>query len=156
VSCTMSAPSGTCQLVLRSAGSKLLTAHYQGSETFEPSSGSESHRVDSIPTVTDALQSDHPSVLLGAAITLTARVTAAVEGLPPPPSGSTVTFVRNACAGPAKVPIGTPQPLGSGTASLRTDELPAGVHVIFACYNGSPSHATSAAEPITQVVRTAF
>jgi hypothetical protein len=156
VSCTTSAPSGTCQLVLRSAGSKLLTAHYQGSETFEPSSGSESHRVDSIPTVTDALQSDHPSVLLGAAITLTARVTAAVEGLPPPPSGSTVTFVRNACAGPAKVPIGTPQPLGSGTASLRTDELPAGVHVIFACYNGSPSHATSAAEPITQVVRTAF
>jgi hypothetical protein len=157
VSCTTTAPSGTCQLVLRSAGSKLLTAHYQGSETFEPSSGSESHRVDSIPTVTDALQADRSFVLLGAAVTLTARVTTAVGGLPPPPSGSTVTFARNACAGPAKVPIGTPQPLGSmGTASLRTDELPAGVHVIFACYNGSPSHATSAAGPITQVVRAAF
>jgi hypothetical protein len=157
VSCTTTAPSGTCQLVPRTAGSKLLTADYQGSGTFEPSSGSESHRVDSIPTVTDALRSDHPSVLAGAPITLTARVRAAVGGLPPPPVGSTVTFARNACAGPAKDPIGAPQPLSSaGWASLRTDELQGGIHVLFSCYNGSPSHATSAADPITQVVRQAF
>jgi hypothetical protein len=157
VSCTTAAPSGTCQLVPRSAGSKLLTAGYQGSGTFDPSSGSESHRVDSIPTVTDALQSDQPSILLGATITLMVRVSAAVGGLPPAPAGSTVTFTRNACAGPGKAPIGAPQPLSStGWASLRTDELPGGIHVIFACYNGSPSHATSAADPITQVVKPQF
>jgi hypothetical protein len=157
VSCTTTAPTGTCQLLPRSAGIKLLVARYQGSTTFDPSSGTETHRVDSIPTVTDALESDHPFVNLGSTIVLRARVSAAVGGLPPPPVGSTVTFARNACAGPLMAPIGTPQPLSStGWAVLRTDELPGGVHVIFACYNGSPSHATSAADPITQLVRQRF
>jgi hypothetical protein len=157
VSCTTTAPSGTCQLVPRSAGSKLFTASYQGTATFEPSNGTANHRVDSIPTVTDALQSDSPIPQEGATITFMARVSVAVGGLPPAPPGSTVTFARNACTGPAKVLIETPQPLSStGWASVQTSRLPGGIHVIFACYDGSPSHATSGADPITQVVRPRF
>jgi hypothetical protein len=53
--------------------------------------------------------------------------------------------------------IETPQPLSStGWASVQTSRLPGGIHVIFACYDGSPSHATSGADPITQVVRPRF
>jgi hypothetical protein len=156
VSCITSAPTGSCQLLPRSAGSKSLTANYQGSGTFDPSIGTETHRVDSIPTVTDGLQSNSPIANPGVTIRFVARVTSAVGGLPPPPVGNSVTFARNACAGPSSVPIGEPQPLSSaGWASIQV-KLPPGLHVIFACYNGSPSHATSAADPITQLVRARF
>lgn len=138
------AADGTAPLAIPglSAGTHTITATFSGTTEIVGSVGSVDQDVDPAASLTVVSSSDSSS-LVGEEVTFTATVTSDV----PLPAGGTVQFSDDGA------PLGEPVSLaGDGTATLLTDELPAGTHVITAAYSGGPNVAGSTSAPLTHVV----
>jgi hypothetical protein len=125
------------------AGSHSITAAYQGSPGFRPSTSAPLIQVvNGLTTTTTLVSSLNPSVY-GQAVTFTAAVNSA-SGTPT----GTVIFYDGSTA------IGSVT-LANGSASLSTSSLAAGSHSMTAAYQGSSSFAPSTSAPLNQVVNPA-
>ncbi|HZE76781.1 MAG TPA: Ig-like domain repeat protein, partial [Gemmatimonadales bacterium] len=151
-SATCSAPvsQGACTLTPTTAGNKTFKATYPGNATFEPSSGTQTHRIDLVPTLVVALTSNQPfGSVVGEPVTFTATVQA-LNGV----ANGKVSFRENSCGGSL---LGTGTLSGTGDAFLSaatftTKSLKEGIHSIFACYDGNQTYAGSERGPLAQRV----
>jgi hypothetical protein len=145
VSCTASVAGGQCSLAPPTAGPTTLTATYEGSATFAPSSGTAQHEVILAGTSTSLSSSDNPSKR-DESVTFTASVTSSFGT----PSGS-VVFVEGSCASPTR--IWSMESLDdSGQADYSTKTLSAGTHLMLACYLGNNTFAPSTSDLLQQQV----
>ena len=125
-----------------------ITAVYGGDTNFLTStSNSVSQVVNQDSTATTLSSSQNPSIF-GQAVTFTATVTAN-----PPGSGiptGTVTFMDGTTT------LGTGTLNAVGVATLGTNALAVGTHLITAVYAGDTNFATSASPVLSQVVVSPF
>jgi hypothetical protein len=121
------------------AGTHSLEAQYGGSGTYATATGTASHVIAKASSVTTLVTSLNPSTV-GASVTFTATVAAAVAGL----SGEVELFDGASSLGVIA--------LVDGTASLSTKTLTRGPHEITATYKGEANFATSAAPSLTETV----
>ncbi|WP_181764591.1 Ig-like domain-containing protein [Streptomyces albidus (ex Kaewkla and Franco 2022)] len=129
---------GTAQLVTNALGlgSHSITATYGGDADYDPSSGSDTHSVNSAATTTVVNSTPDPTVF-GQSASFTATVAPVAPGAGTP--SGTVTFTID----------GTTTLTGalnsSGTATVSTNTLAAGSHTVEATYNatGDPNFTTS-------------
>jgi len=121
------------------AGTRTLTAVYEGDANYAGSSGSTTHQVATVATTLALTDEPDPSVI-GGAVTLTATATAASGGGSPT---GTVSFSIGT------TPLGSVELVSSGTdeskAVLVTTQIPAGSHTITATYPGDGRFAGSTA-----------
>lgn len=97
--CAASVAVGECDIVLTSAGAKMLTASYSGDGDFQPGSGQAQHQVDPARTTT-AITSDAPDPsAVGETIPVTYSVTVNAPGAGTPGGSVTVTDGTDACVG---------------------------------------------------------
>jgi hypothetical protein len=144
-SCSATAPSGQCSLVIATAGSKTLTARYAGSGTFAQSSGTAQHQVMRAGTSTNLSSSANP-----AKQDETVTFSVSVRSTFHTPSG-TVQFVEGSCEAPTRT-WGTETLSGAGRASFSTQDLSQGTHLMRACYVGNDTFAPSASDVLQQEV----
>jgi hypothetical protein len=142
-SSTLSNGKGSFSTSSLSAGSHSITAAYQGSDQFAPSTSAPLIQVvNGIKTTTTLVSSLNPSVF-GQSVTFSAGVNAG-SGTP----SGTVTFYDGSTM------IGS-APLASGSATISTSALLAGSHSITAAYQGSGAYEASTSAPLNQVVNSA-
>jgi large repetitive protein len=147
VSCTASAPGSQCSLAPPTAGSKTFTASYAGSGSFAPSSGTAQHQVIPAVTTTTLASSANPSKR-DQSVTFTAAVTSAFHT----PTGL-IQFVEGSCTAPSRT--WSAQSLDeAGRASFSTKALSEGTHLMFACYLGNGTFASSVSNVVQQEVTT--
>ena len=142
---TVTLASGSASLSTSSlpAGSQSITAAYQGSSTFAPSTSAALNQVvNGTTTATSLTSSLNPSVF-GQSVTFTA----AVSSKSGTPSGTVIFYDGSTAIGSAT--------LSSGSASLATSSLPAGSQSITAAYQGSSIFASSTSAALRQVVNSA-
>jgi hypothetical protein len=126
-----------------SAGSRSITAAYQGFSAFLPSTSAPLIQVvNGLTTTTTLVSSPSPSVY-GQAVTFTAAVNSA-SGTPP----GTVIFYDGSTA------IGSAT-LANGSASLSVSSLLGGAHSITAAYQGAGTFDPSTSAPLNQIVNPA-
>ncbi|MGW2005710.1 Ig-like domain-containing protein, partial [Streptomyces tubercidicus] len=130
-----------------SVGFHTVTANYNGSVNFSPSSGVGSLTVVQASTTTTVTSSPDPS-LFGQTVTLTAHVAPVAPGGGTPTG--TVTFVIGGGGGGTLT-----APLVGGNASVTTNTLTVGTHAITATYNGSTNYAASSGTDTQTVQGTA-
>ena len=156
---------GTAPLVFSSSGNLIatfttnmlgggthnLTATFAGDANFTASTSN----VDTVtitPAPTDTtLTLSAQTAVQGANVTLTATVTGAIPGLPPPTG--TVSFFDGTTL------LGTSPLNGTGVATLTTSFLTNGPHVLTAVYSGDANYAGSsstASDMTTVTVTPAF
>ncbi|MFI0904088.1 Ig-like domain-containing protein, partial [Streptomyces sioyaensis] len=116
-------------------GFHTITANYNGSIFFSPSSGTASLTVLQASTTTTVTSSPDPSTF-GQPVTLTAHVAPVAPGSGTPTG--TVTFVIGGGGGGTVT-----APLVGGNASVTTSTLSVGTHPITATYSGSANFAAS-------------
>ena len=123
-----------------SAGSHSITAAYQGSDVYAPSTSAPLIQVvNGTKTTTTLVSSLNPSVF-GQSVIFTASVNSA-SGTP---TGTVVFYDGSIQLGSAT--------LASGSASFSTALLAAGSHSITAAYQGSGKFEPSTSAPLNQVV----
>lgn len=132
-SCAANLVAGTWSCSLTSsgaAGTRTLTAVYEGDESFAGSTGTTTHTVSKVTTTLAVTTARNPS-FVGEAVTITATVTAQAGGGSPT---GTVSFSIGT------TPLGSAALGASGTdqskAVLVTTEIPLGTHTITATYPG--------------------
>jgi hypothetical protein len=121
-------------------GAHTIRAVYSGTSTDAPSESAGLVETVLSPTTTALASAADPSAP-GAAVTLTATVSAASGAVPT----GTVTFTHGGVAYPAVA-------LNGGVATYSAAGLGAGSHTIRAVYSGSATDAASTSAPLTQVV----
>jgi hypothetical protein len=121
-------------------GAHTIRAVYSGTSTDAPSESAGLVETVLSPTTTAVASAANPSAP-GAAVTLTATVSAASGAVPT----GTVTFTHGGVAYPAVA-------LNGGVATYSAAGLGAGSHTIRAVYSGSATDAASTSAPLTQVV----
>ncbi|MEU9132750.1 Ig-like domain repeat protein, partial [Kitasatospora sp. NPDC048540] len=123
------------------AGPHHLTAHYAGSDAFQPSTSTPALDINiQASTTTKVSSSQNPSDP-GQAVTFTATVT----GSPGTPQDGTVVFQD----GDTKLGEAT---LDNGIATYSTSSLAPRTHSITATYSGDDTYTGSTSEPITQQI----
>ncbi len=131
---TLSGGSGSCSLTSTSAGSKTITAAYQGDARFNTSSDTESHTVNKANTTT-VINSDTPDAsVVGQSYTVNATVAAVAPGSGTPSGtvnvddgdGNTCTITLSG---------------GSGSCSLTSTSV--GSKTLTAAYQGDANFNTS-------------
>lgn len=125
-----------------SGGTHSITATYQGSSSFAPSTSAVLNQVVSGTVTRTSLASSPNPPAVGQRVTFTARVRSP-SGTP---TGGAVIFYDGSTA------LGT-APLVSGVAQLSTTSLSLGVQFITAAYQGSGSFGPSKSAPLRQVVK---
>ncbi len=144
-SATLSSGSAAISVSSLAAGSHSITAAYQGSSTFAPStSAALTQVVNGVATATTLASSPNPSVS-GQSVTFTAAVTSS-SGTPT----GTVVFTDTSTS----TTLGSAS-LVSGTASISISSLTTGTHAITAAYQGSGNFAPSTSIPLSQTVNAA-
>ena len=139
-SATLANGKGSFSTSTLSAGSHSITAAYQGSDQFAPSTSAPLIQVvKGVKTTTTLVSSLNPAVF-GQSVTFTAAVTAG-SGMP---TGTVIFYDGSTVMGNA--------PLVSGSASISTTSLSAGSHSITAAYQGSEGFEASTSAPVTQIV----
>ncbi|MEU5443275.1 Ig-like domain-containing protein, partial [Streptomyces griseofuscus] len=136
---------GTATLTTSSlaVGTHTLTAVYNGSTNFNPSTSPvDTQTVNKASTATTLTSTPNPSTF-GQTVTLTATVTAVPPGTGTPTG--TVSFYDGATL------LGT-STLTGGTATLATSSLVVGTHALTAVYNGSTNFNPSTSPVVTQTV----
>jgi hypothetical protein len=115
VSCSAALTAGQCQLAPVTAGPRIFTASYPGNDTFAASSGTASHQVTLIPTVTTIIADDPDPSFPTQEVTVQFTVTA-VPGAP----GGTVTVSDGSvsCSGSVGSGKCTLTPTSSGNKTL--------------------------------------
>jgi hypothetical protein len=153
---TCSAPvsQGACTLTPATAGNKTFKASYAGDASFEPSSGSQSHRIDLVPTAVVEFRSDSP---FGSVVGETVTFTATLQALNGVATGK-VSFRENSCGSNGKLlGSGNLRPTGAAflsQATFSTKSLSVGIHSIFACYDGNQTFESSQGGPWAQRIFT--
>jgi hypothetical protein len=137
--------SATSQPFSLGAGTKTVSAVWNGNVNFTGSTATGTQTVDGTATVTTLASSQNPSVA-GAPITFTAGVSSSAAG-GTVPTGVVVFQDGTTILGP-----GTLTP--TGTATLTTSALAVGTHSIQATYGGDSFFAGSVSTALSQVVNT--
>jgi hypothetical protein len=122
-------------------GSHPITASYDGTAAFQPSSGLVTQVVQKAATSTVVTSSVNPSTV-GQSVTFTATVTTAGT----PVTTGTVDFLVDAVPAAAGVALD-----GSGQATFTTASLTAGTHAVQANYSGTAALAASTGSVSQQV-----
>ncbi len=144
-SATLSSGSAAISISSLAAGSHSITAAYQGSSTFAPStSAALTQVVNGVTTATTLASSPNPSVS-GQSVTFTAAVTSS-SGTPT----GTVVFTDTSTS----TTLGSASLVG-GTASISISLLATGTHSITAAYQGSAGFNPSTSAPLSQTVTAA-
>ncbi len=139
-SATLASGSTTLSTSSLPAGSNSITASYQGSSSFAPStSAALTQVVNGAATTTSLVSSLNPSNS-GQSVTFTAAVSSS-SGTP---TGTVIFYDSSTAIGSAT--------LASGSAAISTSSLAAGSHSITAAYQGSGGFAPSTSAVLTQVV----
>jgi hypothetical protein len=126
-----------------SAGSRSITAAYQGFSAFLPSTSAPLIQVvNGLTTTTTLVSSPSPSVY-GQAVTFTAAVNSA-SGTP---TGTVIFYDGSTAIGSAT--------LANGSASLSVSSLLGGAHSITAAYQGAGTFDPSTSAPLNQIVNPA-
>lgn len=121
-SCTASVSTGSCPLTFTSAGTKSISAHYNGDANYAAStSATVDHTVNALATTTTVTSSKSSSVW-SESVTFTATVSAS-SGTP----AGTVQFKSDG----SNIGSGT---LTNGTVAVPVSTLPVGTHTITADY----------------------
>jgi len=137
-SATISGGAATLSTSSLNAGSRTVTASYDGDAGHSPASGSVTQVISKSSTTT-ALTSDVNPSLVGQAVTFTATVNSSTAV----PTG-TVKFKR----GSTLLGTGT---LSGGVATFTTNSLPPGSDKITATYTATPNFTGSSASMVQQV-----
>jgi hypothetical protein len=124
-------------------GSYSITAAYQGSPGFVPSTSLPLSQVVGPPTTTTTLASSLDPSVYGQFVTFTAAVSAA-SGTP---AGTVIFYDGSTQLGSVT--------LANGRASMSTSSLAAGSHSVTAAYQGSGAFQPSTSAPLNQVVNPA-
>ncbi len=144
-SATLASGKAAISVSLLAAGSHSITAAYQGSSTFAPSTSPVlTQVVNGVTTATTLASSPNPSTF-GQSVTFTAAVTSS-SGTPT----GTVVFTDASTS----ITLGSAT-LVSGTASISVSSLATGTHSITAAYQGAAGFNPSTSAPVSQVVNTA-
>jgi subtilisin-like proprotein convertase family protein len=122
-------------------GTHPITASYDGTPAFQPSSGLVTQVVQKAATSTVVTSSVNPSTV-GESVTFTATVTTAGS----PVTTGTVDFLVDAVPAVSGVVLD-----GSGQATFTTSSLPAGTHAVQANYTGTAALAASTGAVSQQV-----
>jgi hypothetical protein len=126
------------------AGTHSITAHYNGSTNFAPSSSTVVKQKLAKAKTTTALKSSANPAKHGAALTFTATVKPAFSGNP---TGSVNFFNGTALLGTAKLSPSTHQ------AKITNSTLAVGTHNITAVYGGDPNFLSSTSAVLKQVIQ---
>lgn len=147
-SCTVTLPAASCNLVFTTAGSKTITATYNGDTNFNasPASASAPHTVNKANTTTTITDSPDPSVS-GQSVTFNVTVAAVSPGavVAPTTLGGNVTITdggTNSCVAP----------IVAGTGSCVITFPNAGSYSLTGTYSGDANFnasPASASEPHT-------
>jgi hypothetical protein len=130
---TLSAGTGSCNVVFNSLGSKTLTATYSGNSTYGGSSASVSHTVSNLTGSTTTITSETPDPSVPGALV---AVNVSVTG-----SGSTPTGTVAITGADTNCTI----TLSGGSGSCNVVFTSAGAKTITATYGGNSSYAGSVA-----------
>jgi hypothetical protein len=147
VSCSGTVAQGQCPLTPLTAGSKTFKANYLGDANFEPSSDTQQHTIDPVPTAVISLVSSNLfDATVDDEITFTATLQAQI-GV----AVGQVRFRETSCDGSS---LGSGQliPAGGQSFATLTKKLSAGTHQIFACYGGNQTFGSSQFGPLAQQV----
>jgi hypothetical protein len=145
-----SAPLGDtgCSITPTVAGQLTITATYSGDATYLQSGATLPHQVRLVTTAITSFSSSRPTATDGESVTLQAAVLSEA-GVP---SGTQLTFAKDAC-GPAGTPLASrPVNSSTGLATWTTKNLPLGTYQVFACFGATPTYASSQAGPVAQTV----
>jgi uncharacterized repeat protein (TIGR01451 family) len=138
--------SATCAASGLAVGPHAVTARYDGSAGYAPSTSFGVTLLVGQAAITTALATSLPVATYGTAVTFTATVSAVAPGAGTP--DGTVTFSDGAAV------LGSAT-LSGGVASLTTSALHAGVHAITAAYGGSVDYAASGSSAVTEAITAA-
>jgi len=142
---TLTDGSGTCSMPNTTAGTKTITATYEGDDDFNGSvSSGTSHVVDPASTTT-GLGSNHNPSVHGQAV----KFTASVSGNP---NAGTPTGTVDFKDGGTTIDSET---LVAGMATFTTSTLTTASHAITVFYEGDSNYASSTSPLVTQVVNQA-
>jgi Bacterial Ig-like domain (group 3)/FG-GAP-like repeat len=141
-SSTLASGSASLSTSSLSSGSHPMTATYQGSSSFAPSTSAVVNQVVNGAVSTTALASSLNPSNFGQSVAFTATVSSA-SGTP---TGTVVFYDGSSALGSVT--------LANGSASFSTSALAAGSHSITAAYQGSGSFGPSTSAPLKQVVDT--
>jgi hypothetical protein len=142
-SATLSSGSTSLSTSSLSAGSHSITAAYQGSTGFGPSTSPVlTQVVNGAATTTSVTSSLNPSVF-GQSVTFTAGVSSSAGT----PTGSVIFYDGANAIGSAT--------LAGGSAAIPVSSLASGSQSITAAYQGSGAFSPSTSAPLSQVVNTA-
>jgi hypothetical protein len=140
-SATLANGSAAISISTLPAGSQSITAAYQGSGGYEPSTSSPLNQVVNMATTTTALASSVNPVPIKEYVTYTATVAGQ--------NGGAVTGTATFQDGGVTVATVT---LSGNQAAYTTDYKKAGTHVITAIYSGDSNNAGSVSAPLTEQV----
>jgi hypothetical protein len=141
-SATMSGGSASITISSLVAGSHSITAAYQGSSAFSPSTSSSLNQVVNIATTTTTVASSVNPVRINLTVTYTATVTSQYAGT----ATGTATFQD----GGSTIATVT---LASNHATYTTSYKTAGTHAIAAIYSGDASNTGSASPTLLEQVQ---
>jgi hypothetical protein len=148
LSCSASVGSGGCTITPAVAGQLTIAASYSGDAVYLPSAATRPHLVILVPTAVAGFSSSRLTAADDESVTLQATLTSDAG----PPSGTGLTFARDACGG-AGTPLATRSvDAKTGLATWTTKNLPLGTYSLYACFAGTSSYASSQAGPIVQTV----
>ena len=135
---TLSAGSGSCNVIFTKAGAKTLTATYSGDATHGGSSDTEDHTVKANTTTTIVADTPDPS-----AINQVVTVGATVTGGPSTPTG-TVSI--------SGADVNCVITLSAGSGTCNANFTSGGAKILMATYNGNATHARSSDTEGHQVI----
>jgi Big-like domain-containing protein len=148
LSCSASVASGGCSITPTVSGQLTIAASYSGDAVYLPSTATRPHQVEPAPTAVIGFSSSRPTAADDESVTLQATL-ASEAGTP---SGTELTFARDAC-GPAGIPLATRSVnSNTGLATWTTKGLPIGTYALYACFAGTSTYAPSQAGPVLQTV----
>jgi hypothetical protein len=141
-SATISGGSASITVSSLVAGSYSVTAVYQGSSAFSPSTSGPAHQVVNIATTSTTLASSVNPVRINLTVVYTATVTSQYGGA----ATGTVTFLDGGST------IATLS-LAGNQAACTTSHQTAGAHAITAIYSGDASHTSSESPTLLEQVQ---
>ena len=129
------------------AGSHSITAVYGGDTIYDGSTSNTLSESVGLASTTSTLSSSRNPSTFGAPVGITAAVAAVAPGGGIPTG--TVQFFDGAAS------LGTAILNSAGIASINTQNLSVGTHLISALYNGGGNYRASVSSTLTEVVNTA-
>jgi hypothetical protein len=125
------------------AGSHSITATYNGSATYDPSTSSPATAVNVTVTTTTGLVATVNGAAVAAAGTASGSTVVLTATMNPLTTTGSVTFMNGSSA------LGAAQTLSSGIATLTVKNLPTATNSLTAVYGGTAPYTTSTSPAVT-------